>query len=697
MKILKRFPGRALVLLLLVQGSCELYNLPLNGRTEFFPAQVAQGGITNFQQLRNAVLAAPSGGTTVITIETTFNTLSDAPYPAPPIEIENKTIILAAGRTDQSINRERSLIDPFFLVKAGGELVLGKNENAGKLSLRGSPSAGAGFVTVEAGGTLTLNKDAALLDNKSNAAAGGGVKISGTFIMNGGDIRGNQAGSGGGVYIAPGGSFKMSGGTISGNRAARGPGVYMDSNASEFSMADSALIAPDNDVYLRSGSRVTVDRKLTGTFPAAVLTPEMYDVPPPATCLIAAASAPDLASEAPKFAVTQSGGKTYSVNSGGYLSTGGTVRLASSNAEYDSLQTALNNAAQEDTVYILADIIMADASETVDVPGGKNITIVPFGPEKKIVRGGTSPFDSLIRVKPGAVLKLSGGQGNLILDGAGKTAGEALISVQDALLKIENGVTIKNNINTLSGNPLGGGISLFSSSNMLVLAMSGGTITGNKASSGSGIYADNGTVNITGGIIEANESNNPFGDGSIWIDSGELTLGGQAEIRGNKTKGVYINTGKFTMTGGFIKSNDNGGVYVGKAEFLMTQGEISANKTNGVFIDSGTFTMGGDAHIGVQSSGNGVNFSGGAVFSMKENALVESGVKLGGGKYITVTGPLIRPYPAAVITPADYFTNPVLVVLDKVSDTNIFAKFGVTPNNGDYHVDSGGKLAAGPP
>lgn len=683
-----------------------MYNLPLNGRADFFPAQGVRAAVTNFQQLRDAIEAAPPGKTSLIMIETTFTTLSDAASPAPPIKIENKIIVLAAGQADQSIKRESSLKDQFFLVKAGGELILGKNGNSGKLTLTGnSQAADAGFVNVEAGGTLTLNKDAALLDNNSNTSSGGGVYVSGNFIMNGGDIRGNRAaGPGGGVYIAPGGSFKMSGGTISGNSAAKGSGVYMASSTSNLSMAGGAVIAMNNDVYLQNGSRVTIDRNLTGAFPVAILTPENYTVPPPATRLLEASSAPDLAPAALKFAVTQANGKNYSVNSGGYLSlnlsTGGIVRLASSNVEYASLQTALDAAAQHDTVYLLADITMTLLGDTADIPAGKNITIVPFGQEKKIVRGGVIPFGSLITVNPGAVLTLSGGQGNLIIDGADKISGGALIHVQDALLEIEDGVTLKNGSNWNPSNFLGGkggGVSISSTSDRPVLNMRGGTITGNKAFLAGGIYADNGTINITGGIIEGNDSSNPFSDGSIRMDNGNLILGGQAEIRGNKTRGVYIEEGTFTMTGGLIKSNDIGGVFVDKAVFLMTQGEISGNKSYGVFISKGTFHMGGNAHIGVHSGGVGVNFSDGVVFSMKENALVESGVELDWGKYITVTGPLTRPSPVATIIPASYINAETLVVLDNVSDTGLFAKFAVTPSNGNYHVDAAGKLAAGSP
>jgi len=61
------------------------------------------------------------------------------------------------------------------------------------------------------------------------ASLGGGVSVIGTFVMSGGTISGNTAGSGGGVCVFGSGSFTMKGGTISGNTAPiSGGGVDVD-------------------------------------------------------------------------------------------------------------------------------------------------------------------------------------------------------------------------------------------------------------------------------------------------------------------------------------------------------------------------------------------------------------------------------------------------------------------------------------
>ncbi|MDR1430114.1 MAG: carbohydrate-binding domain-containing protein [Spirochaetaceae bacterium] len=681
---------KAWVFILLVQSGCELYNLPLNNTLP--PPSKAFAAITNFQQLREAVAAAPSGKASTLLIKTDFNTFSKAPYPAPPVEIENKTIILSAGSSDRNITRETTLLSSFFLVKAGGELILGETGSQGRLSLTGNSGANEGFVNVETGGKLTMNKNAALMGNSAGSAKGGAVTLSGTFVMNGGEIRGNTAASGGGVYISGGGSFRMSGGTIGGNSAPSGKGVYIASNAGFF-MSGAAAVAPDNDVYVHDGSCVTVEHALAGTFPAATLTPENYTVTPLPVRLLTSGQASVTAAEAPKFAVTQPPGTTrYRVDSNGCLSvSSGIVRLASNNTEYSSLQAALNMAAVEDTVYILDNIVMTAQSETADIPTGKKITLLPFGSEKRITRGGASPFESLIRVSKGAVLKLSGGQGNLILDGAGLISKGALIYVQDALLEIENGVSIQNNNNTYSGTAPGGGVNIYCTANMTALIMSGGTIKGNKAGSAGGIYAKGADIRITGGKIEENDSSNSYNNGSILIDDGTFLLSGQAEIRNNKTRGVCINSGTFTMTGGLIEANAGGGVYVGNAALIMSKGEIKANNGDGIFIDGGSVVMSGSARIGAQSSGHGINFSSGSMLSMEGDVLVESTVRLIWDKFITVKGDLTQPYPVATITPSVYARVFPVVKLDGVSDTDLFAKFAVTPSGAvKYHVNSSG-------
>jgi hypothetical protein len=106
----------------------------------------------------------------------------------------------------------------FFIVNSKVTLTLGEN-----LTLRGQSGSGNSLIAVEGGGTLVMNDGSKLCGNRTSAA-GGGVYLRGTFIMNGGEISDNQAAQGGGVVIN-GGTFTMNGGTIINNRAGEGGGV----------------------------------------------------------------------------------------------------------------------------------------------------------------------------------------------------------------------------------------------------------------------------------------------------------------------------------------------------------------------------------------------------------------------------------------------------------------------------------------
>ncbi|MCZ9318888.1 MAG: PGF-pre-PGF domain-containing protein, partial [Methanocorpusculum sp.] len=85
----------------------------------------------------------------------------------------------------------------------------------------------------------------------------------GTFTMSGGTISDNAAvNNGGGVYMS-GGTLTLSGGTISDNTATKnGGGVYVGGGT--FIMNGSAAVTADNDVYLVSGKKITVNGAMSG-------------------------------------------------------------------------------------------------------------------------------------------------------------------------------------------------------------------------------------------------------------------------------------------------------------------------------------------------------------------------------------------------------------------------------------------------
>jgi predicted outer membrane repeat protein len=142
--------------------------------------------------------------------------------------------------------------------------------------------------------------------------------------------------------------------------------------------------------------------------------------------------------------------------------------------------------------------------------------------------------------------------------------------------------------------------------------MSGGTVSGNTASIGGGVYVSDGTFSMSGGAVSGNTvgpSSSGFG-GGVHILSGTFNLSGGA-VSGNTSSsyggygggGVYVNhSGTFSMSGGAVSgnttSNDSGGgVDVSSGTFSMSGGTVSGNSSpssgGGVYVEYGTLSMSG--------------------------------------------------------------------------------------------------------
>jgi hypothetical protein len=192
----------------------------------------------------------------------------------------NKNIVLWADEGTKKIQRSNTLTSPLFQVKKG-TLTLG-GVRGGTITIDGDKNnnnnSNDSLITVL--GTLIMNKGVTLKDNKKSAnydygysdnIGGGGVYVgqTGTFIMNGGNISGNEvvkvSGSeahGGGVRVY-GGTFYMHGGTISGNTADVGGGVRVTGNGGIFIM-DGGTIS--GNTASASGGGVSVNDVSGTTF-----------------------------------------------------------------------------------------------------------------------------------------------------------------------------------------------------------------------------------------------------------------------------------------------------------------------------------------------------------------------------------------------------------------------------------------------
>ncbi|MFP3090522.1 hypothetical protein LQZ21_09375 [Treponema sp. TIM-1] len=126
------------------------------------------------------------------------------------------------------------------------------------ITLAGIGSNDAPLINVERGGILVLEHGAVIEGNTNTNGKGGGIYNKGTFIMKGGEISGNKAGNGSGVYTTEA-IFILEAGKITGNTANDwGGGVYQDQGT--FTMkggeisGNEAVTLPGGGVHIYSGT-----------------------------------------------------------------------------------------------------------------------------------------------------------------------------------------------------------------------------------------------------------------------------------------------------------------------------------------------------------------------------------------------------------------------------------------------------------
>ena len=175
-----------------------------------------------------------------------------------------------------------------------------------------------------------------------------------------------------------------------------------------------------------------------------------------------------------------------------------------------------------------------------------------------------------------------------------------------AKLIIEGNPVISGNTATTYG----GGIEMQSdefSTAVNTVEISGGTISGNEAKNGAGIYVPGGTVTMTGGLFDGNKASD--NGGGIFTGGGSFTISNgtfKANMADGNGGGIYMmNNGSITMTGGTFGGVDetdantatNGGaVYVTDGHFTMISGSLVNNEATshggGAFVHSGNITIG---------------------------------------------------------------------------------------------------------
>ena len=218
--------------------------------------------------------------------------------------------------------------------------------------------------------------------------------------------------------------------------------------------------------------------------------------------------------------------------------------------------------------------------------------------------------------------------------------------------------------------------------------MTNGTISGNTANYGGGVYVfggdtHKGMLDMSGGSIEGN---------------GAGENGGSYEGSGG---GVYIDGGTFTTTGGEIKTNNaknGGGVYVDmNSTFKMHGGTIknnTSNKGKGVYVaggdtgkQDGDFIMGGKACVGDWGSDGTLKDGNDVYLARNNNSGSSARIKIDKGKPITESK-------VACITPRNYIPGETVVWMSDGSSVGAYTnKFTVTPEGTQtWPVDSDGTL-----
>ena len=301
--------------------------------------------------------------------------------------------------------------------------------------------------------------------------------------------------------------------------------------------------------------------------------------------------------------------------------------------ERSNIGITLKGIGATQTVGLLSTGILFTVSDDVTLVLDNNITL----------RGRTDNTSSLIIVNNGGTLVMNAGSRI-----TGNTAAGSGVYVNGTFTM--NGGEISSNSRTSPTNG-GGGVYIGDTG---TFTMNGGKIFGNTSNAdGGGVYTMIGTFTMNGGEISSNTipSNRDGGGVYVMLQSGRFTMSGTAKISGNKASsggGVYT-AGTFTMSGGEISGNTasyaGGGVYA--ITFSMSGGKISGNTVSsdgstsrGGGVYGSTFSMSGGEISGNTVSGNNYANNGGGVYtsSFRMEGGVISGNTVSGNNFSSSYG-----------------------------------------------------------
>lgn len=207
---------------------------------------------------------------------------------------------------------------------------------------------------------------------------------------------------------------------------------------------------------------------------------------------------------------------------------------------------------------------------------------------------------------------------NTVIDS--NTSPSATVFVNGGAHLEMSGGTIRNNINRNTATNCGGGVLLWSwqsSDPFATMNLSGGVISGNTAQYGGGIYmTGRSTLHMTGGSVDGNTARRDGGgicvsgvSGTGWYKENEFIMDG-GSISGNKAAngaGIYVNSDAVYLNAGYIEHNvtgkitnndftgHGGGVYVSNVPRVLhiSDAVITENTARPLAWIGGTSGMGG--------------------------------------------------------------------------------------------------------
>ncbi len=519
----------------------------------------------------------------------------------------------------------------------------------------GTANGGAIFIHAKGvltitGGTISGNKgkDGGAVYLHHNATNGDG-----TMNMSGGTISGNTAtGNGGGVGMAnAANTLTMSGGIITGNAAGgNGNGVYVAGtlNMSGEAYADEVYLVAGRAINLTAAlsqrgnlteivlPSYTAGTKVLGGVDTIVAGSYQYfKVPEESGVEIDSTGTLTSTGETVDYEarVRQADG-SYA----GYM----TLAEAIAAVPTDGVQTR---------VEIMKDITLTAA---LDIPQDehRNILLTDDGNGPYTI---TRAFTGgrMIILRTGNQLTLEGsskddGNPSLILDGGALDAknDQQIICVgtsttnKDATLTLEAGVKLTNNKNANGG----GAVIVFGN-----MVMNGGVLEKNISTGDNGgaifVHAT-GKLTMNDGVISDNEGNN---GGAVYLYQNTIGTGVMAmrggTISGNVARstggGIYIqNGGMMTMESGIISENqstkEGGGILVnGTGKLTIEDGTITGNQgtAGGAICTLYSNSAGGTVIInGGTISDNTGTANGGAIFIHAKGVLTITGGTISGNK-----------------------------------------------------------------